>query len=437
MNEKTEAEEVPKAEGTEPEVEETHEHPPEKQASGGSGAFLATLLALLILGGAFFYLWQQQSAVKADMRALEGSIDKLLEVIEQRHQEQLTTIPPHQHSAMDEGIRQNATQLRQLQNQVGELRKQVGQDHLGWMVAEVDYLLRIADHRLSLEHDRQTAIAALRTASNRMELQDKNVFADVIQKIQEDINAIDAFDVPDRNLLASEIAELINKLEQLPLSTRASPSSRVPEPVVDTAASDSWDSFWQKIRRDLRGLVTIRREGEAQRPVLAPEPRYFLRQNLQLKLESARLALLTGNTQAWRTTLDEAGEWLSRYFDVDNEQVSNALNALERLAAVELSPALPQLDETRALLQKIAEQKEAAESADTAAEPVQDEKPSGPTEKAVDNRPQGTDSTAEPIAEETKAEGEEPPPQETPPPTEPSQSMPADDMPSLPKGDQP
>ncbi|MFO7592612.1 MAG: uroporphyrinogen-III C-methyltransferase [Pseudomonadota bacterium] len=434
MNEKTETAEGPGSDTPEPEVPETHEHPPEKQGSGGSAPFLATLIVVVVLGGAFFYLWQQQSAVKADMRALEGSIDKLLEVVETRHQELLTTTAPHQHSAMDEGIRQNSEQLGRLQNQLNELQLRVGQDHFGWMVAEVDYLLRIAEHRLSLEHDRETAIAALRTARNRLEMQDRSVFADVIQQIDDDINAIDAIEAPNRNLLANRIAELLERAERLPLSSRASTTPQTDDAPSTTAADDNQKTFWQKILHDLRGLVTIRRESEVKRPVLAPQPRYFLRQNLQLKLESARLALLNGNTRAWRTTLNEAADWLSRYYDVDNEQVNGTITALEQLSAVELNPPLPTLDATRTLLQQTAQQAADTGEDDSAPRPADEEEDNtqapDSTEENVEETtettiPEGGENTA-PAAEKPPGDGETPAPQ-----------PPADDMPPMPEGEQP
>lgn len=433
MNDKSEAAEGPEPQLPESEAPEHHEHAPAKQTSGGSGAFLATVLVLLILGGGFFYLWQQQSTVKADMNALEGSIDKLLEVIEKRHQEQLTTIQTHQHSA----IGQNSEQLSRLHSQIRELRMRVGQDRFGWMVAEVDYLLRIADNRLSLEHDRETAIAALRTARSRLKAQDNDIFADVIQKIDENIDTINAVQEPNRNLLAERIAELLDTVEQLPLSTRATPSPEADGAPSDTAGDDSWDSFWQKIRRDLRVLVTIRREGEAERPVLAPQPRYFLRQNLQLKLESARLALLSGNSQAWRGTLNEAKGWLSRYFDVDNEQVSSMIATLDQLAAIALNPPLPKLDATRTLLQQTVQQATTEQDADsTLTTPVDAE--AGGTAEAV------PDTSAKEEAGETtdtkvkKDEANAEPAPKKPPAKDDAAapSPPVDDMPPIPEGDQ-
>jgi uroporphyrin-III C-methyltransferase len=88
------------------------------------------------------------------------------------------------------------------------------------------------------------------------------------------------------------------------------------------------------------------------RPLLAPEQEYFLRLNLKLKLESARLALLEDDPVVWRAALREARDWLDRWFDVDETAVSSAADELERLAAAEIRPQRPDISRSLELLRQ-------------------------------------------------------------------------------------
>ncbi|MCW8839557.1 MAG: uroporphyrinogen-III C-methyltransferase [Gammaproteobacteria bacterium] len=422
MSDKTEtsdvAEEIPGNEAAE--TAETHEHEPAKQTSGGRTAFLISLLALLLLGGSFFYLWQQQQNLRADLGALEGSIDKLSGVMERRHQEQLEQlrdIPEHPHPEINGRIEQNHAQLRQLQGRIRQLGSRVGQGQRDWVIAETEYLLGIAEHRLNLERDPRTARAALDAARTRLESLDSESFAAVIRQIDADIDKVSAIQLPDRAAMARELTTLATAVEALPLSPTAaapSPSSGTDKVESEPPLPDTtWKAIWQKIWRDLRGLVTIRRQGEVERLTLPPEQRYFLRQNLQLKLESARFALLAGNSAAWQAALDESGTWLRRYFDTSSQPVITALDTLAQLAAVELEPVLPQLGETRALLQgTVLQQEPAAETETAPAE--QNVAPAAETDPVPAAEP-ATEESSPPAAKESGGEKTAPVTEDLPP----------------------
>lgn len=363
-----------------PDVPETHEHLPAKQGSRGNRTFPLKLLILVVLAGFFFYLWQQQHGLQNDVKALESSVDKLLGVVEQRHQQQmeaLKSVPSHQHSTLEQRLGELGATLNQQQRSLQQLRSRLGQERRGWVIAEAEYLLRIADHRLQLEQDPLTAIAALRAARSRLEKYDSQSFAAVINQIGVDIDKLAAIELPDRSAMAEEIATLAATIDALPLADQANPIATQQDDTsgnsAESLSDDSWKSIWQKVWRDIRGLVTIRREGEVERPILVPEQRYFLRQNLQMKLESARLSLLAGNASAWRASLKEAAEWMRRYFDVTELSVSTAITTLERLSGVELAPALPTLDESRRLLQQAAATPGAALQQPDTAKPAQAE----------------------------------------------------------------
>ncbi|MDZ7810454.1 MAG: uroporphyrinogen-III C-methyltransferase [Arhodomonas sp.] len=59
-------------------------------------------------------------------------------------------------------------------------------------------------------------------------------------------------------------------------------------------------------------------------PLRPIEERYFLRENLRLRLEGARLAALQGDTSTYRDGLERAREWLQRYYDGDDPAVAEA-----------------------------------------------------------------------------------------------------------------
>ena len=60
------------------------------------------------------------------------------------------------------------------------------------------------------------------------------------------------------------------------------------------------DRAMASLRNAVGGVVSVRRADEAMQPLIAPEAQYFLRANLALQLQAARLALLRGEESIFR-----------------------------------------------------------------------------------------------------------------------------------------
>lgn len=336
---------------------EEADHHPAKQSSGSTLAFLAIVIALGA-GGGIFYVWQQQLAIQGENRALEQRIDSLLSVVEERHRNQLEridTLAEHRHAETEQ-------QLERVDGAIQELRGRIGMEHREWAVAEVEYLLRIAEHRLNLERDQSAALALLHEARSLLAMQEQGEYLPVLRLIDTDIRKLTAVSLPDRGALAAELADLAATVTALPLAVvettgvDAQPSAESAPRETQSSESSGWRRVAGMIWQDIRSLVTIRREGVAPRPLLQPDQHYFLKQNLQLKLETARLALLAGNSRTYRDALAEADEWLQRFFDTSARAVTEARATIARLAPIELQPQLPAIGRSRQLLQQVTRQ---------------------------------------------------------------------------------
>lgn len=334
-----------------PEQPEQHEHHPAKQSSGSTGTFLAILLATVAIVGVLV-LWQKQQTLKLDSQVLQQSVGRLLDMVEQSHEAQMQQLADHRHPATE-------AQLERTAALVQELRGRLGQERQEYFITEIEYLLRTASYRLTLEHDRKTALSALGQARQRLASQELGFYQPVIQQIDKDIANISTVTLPDRNRIATELATLIDAAEHWPFAVRQEETAQQapaeqPEPAGQTTEETAMQRMLDRVWEDIKGLVTVRHNGEVARPLLQPHQRYFLQQNMQLKLQAARLALLAGNDDAYRGSLSEAGDWITRYFDSSSLPVSEAQSTIEQLATVDLSPELPTLGNSLALLHQAA-----------------------------------------------------------------------------------
>lgn len=397
------------------EVETEQPEAPKKKRGAGAAAFTATLVALIAVGGVL-YLYQQQLFLKRDVQTLQQGLGKLLTVVESNNRdvlERLKTVPEHQHPQL-------SNRLQQAEQLLADTRMRIGQDRHTWALAEAEYLVRIAEHDLRFKHSTITATAALQSARSRLEAEDRQGFAEPIRRLDSDINAISLVQLPDREALANELNALVAGIDNLPLLRQE--QSGAPKTPPEAAAPEEKRSGWDKLWADLGSLITVRHEEDlVAKPMLPPEQRYFLRRNLQLKLESARVALLLDNTAAWKASLEESSDWTKRYFDSSEASVKEALATLDRLAAAKLMATLPDLTTTRELLRKLAQQAAAAtlQQPAAAAEPKPAPAKPKPAPKPAAKKPAPTPAPEAPKAVEAPAE-------------KPAAEAPANDLPAAP-----
>ena len=77
---------------------------------------------------------------------------------------------------------------------------------------------------------------------------------------------------------------------------------------------------------------------------------FFLRQNLSLKLEAARLQLLQKEFAAMKSTLAEASSWVRDYFDIGSSKVSAFLEQLNSLQELDTGSQRPDISKSLSAL---------------------------------------------------------------------------------------
>lgn len=353
----------------------------EKKRGSAAGLFIAVLAVLLALAAVagIYYLYKQeqvQNAVLADrFVALQSGIDsnqqKLTEL------SRLDTLKQEIDAVRAEiGNVTNVSQRIEAEQQalnttLAAMTTKLGRTTVAWRLAEIEYLLIIANNRLRLEQDRNTALVALQTADQKLRAVGDPAFVPVRQSIASEVTGLKAVQAPDITGMALSLGSLARAVDELPLLDT--------QPVLASGPADEsskveyqslgWADIPAAMWNDIRSLVVVRRVDRPIEPLLPPAQEWYLRQNLQLKLEQARLALLRHETTLFRHQLDEAAEWISAYFDVESGAVASLLDDLEALKKKELQPTMPDISTSLRLLREqmkgLGEEVEAAQREDS------------------------------------------------------------------------
>jgi uroporphyrin-3 C-methyltransferase len=87
-------------------------------------------------------------------------------------------------------------------------------------------------------------------------------------------------------------------------------------------------------------------------PLLAPEQNYFLRENIKLRLLSARIALLRHDEVTYRADLRAVEKWLLEHFDMRESSSKIMLSTIRQLSADNIVIEVPNINESLTLVNK-------------------------------------------------------------------------------------
>jgi len=219
-----------------------------------------------------------------------------------------------------------------------------------WVLAEVEYLLNIANSRLNLEQDVDAALTALNAAAKQLGKLNLPDLAEIQQLIRNEIESLNS--VPKLNLpqMAQRLASLGNNIEQLPL---AKPKAAT---LVSNKAADSepkqWEVLADQVWAALKPLVSVRNSKDPVMAPLTPEKQAYLTQNLQLKIESARLALLRTDNTTFHENLKVVNEWISRFYDIESSAGADMISTLDEFQQTTIDTELPNISGSLNALQQ-------------------------------------------------------------------------------------
>src|SRR4030095_228256 len=130
-------------------------------------------------------------------------------------------------------------------------------------------------------------------------------------------------------------------IDTLPLAK----DERLPAPAVAPPPGDEpeWRKFLREAWAEVKGLVRVEVADRPAAPLVPPPQQYFLRENLRLRLLSARIALLNRDAASFRADLSAADEWVKQYFDTRQKNVQMLQATLKQLAGTPMAADLPDL----------------------------------------------------------------------------------------------
>ncbi|WP_153764131.1 uroporphyrinogen-III C-methyltransferase [Endozoicomonas sp. OPT23] len=377
--------------------------PRSKPAKSGRGiAALALVLSVSALSLSAYIGWRAMPLEKKQPSLITG-------------QEQLTTQIARQQARLTEAIRQLAPLKSQIDSQqernerllkrtdslaqsVSEL---AGTSRSGWKLAEVEYLLRLANQQMLMGSDIKAAKKLLINADSILvDLDDFRLFS-VREALAEDISLLNAIPEFDQQGLYLRLEAVSKQVSELPVLQKAPSLEAEPSEQNSSASASSGD--WKAVSLEMMKNVwnsfsslfrfTPNRD-EPVKALLSPAEDSMIRQNLSLLLEQGKLALLTRDQVIFESSLKQASNWIKRYFVLSGTAASGMVEELVKLQTLDISPAQPDISHSLVALKEY-------QTADTLPEPSQE--PSQNTVEPIKAEPPVAPVIAQPPAQPSAA----------------------------------
>jgi uroporphyrin-3 C-methyltransferase len=312
------------------------------------------ILILLVLGAGLYWLIEQQKIAIASMAdrvdASEQQFDGQLSQLNQTMTtgSASTTQLLENLNSTDVGLAEKITEIVKIQDMTNDDVKRV------WAMAEVEFLLQTASQRVLLAADSEGARMALALADEKLKaLADPRLYR-LRALLSDEQLALASVAKVDIDGLAVRLQSVINQLDNLQVLMAPAISMAEAESEATSVTPADWKAALTAAWDSVRTLVTIRHQEDGAAAVLVPEERFFLYQNLHLKLETARTALLAGREVIYHDSLASAEQWLVQYFT--GEERDAVLASVKALNAEKITVTMPDISGSLVWLQEKGDQ---------------------------------------------------------------------------------
>ncbi|AYA62867.1 uroporphyrinogen-III C-methyltransferase [Alteromonas sp. RKMC-009] len=339
-------------------AEPTSKHP------SHAGLWIVIILTLLIAAGTaaagYWFLWQKDSGQSAladeqsAQKAILGNLNdenaqlqrKLIE-LEKSKQALAGTV-----NSLTEKTESLQLQTEQLLSQLGEME---GRRPSDWLLAEADYLVRMAGRKVWLEQDTDTAVLLLENADQRLkELSDPSVIP-VRGLIAQDIQTLRQVNRTDTVKLALTLSGFLSQVDALPLKTFTRPDENTGKEALSESVDD-WKSnlakVWHSIVDD---FISVRRTDAPVAPMMTAEEMWLYKEQLKLQIMQAQSAAMSGEDNLYQQSVANAKALLNDKFDTDAPEINGALSTLDALGEANVQENLPEELSAMAPLQRLLE----------------------------------------------------------------------------------
>ncbi|MHC6528636.1 uroporphyrinogen-III C-methyltransferase [Vibrio proteolyticus] len=327
----------------------------EKQAKRGVKlGIVAIVISIALSGGLAYHASQKDAAYQAQISALQTQLAHAqtamqsdLDSMEQQTVKKATEITHRAETVLT----QQQKSIESLQLAIADVKGRRPND---WLLAEANYLVKLAGRKLFLEHDAETATRLMESADQRIAALNDPSLVPLRKAMANDITDLKSIPLVDRDGLVLRITALQQKVDRLPLANALLPKeAHADEQPVSDDINDWQTNLMTSLKDFSENFITFRTRDGNVVPLLTPEQDFYLKENIKAKLETAIRAVYQEQQPVYTSALSTALEWSGNYLNQKDKGVRDFNAVLEQLSKQEIQVEYPVELETQDILNRV------------------------------------------------------------------------------------
>ncbi len=328
--------------------------PREKQRDGRVLSAVAIVIALAI--GAGLYL---NGKHQADVQAQTNQqLSEQLSALQQQlgsDKRQLTQQLTDAGTALQEARTKQDNSAKELETLREKVATISGNDTRTWLLAQADYLVKLAGRKLWSDQDVTTAAALLKSADTSLAEMNDPSMTTVRRALTQDISSLSTVSQVDYDGIILKLNQLSNGVDNLRLADDDNDDAPMDSDGGELSGSlrewrqnlvKSWHNF-------MDDFITIRRRDNTAQPLLAPNQDVYLRENIRSRLLIAAQAVPRHQEEIYKQSLDAVSSWVRAWYDTNDAATRAFLAQVDELSQQTISMDVPDSLESQPLLEKL------------------------------------------------------------------------------------
>ena len=330
----------------------------EKKKAGNktSLALSAIAIAIAIAAGIGLYGLNKQQATRQNATTSElASQVAALQKAQENQKSELEGVIKQQADQLNEAKHQQETLAKQLDELQQKVAMISGSDAKTWLLAQADFLVKLAGRKLWSDQDVTTAAALLKSADASLADMNDPSLIGARRAITDDIATLSAVSQVDYDGMILKVNQLANQIDNLRLADNNDDDSPMDADSDELSSSISeWRVNLQKSWQNfMDSFITVRRRDETAVPLLAPNQDIYLRENIRSRLLVAAQAVPRHQEETWKQSLDNVSTWVRAYYDTDDATTKAFLDEVDKLSQQSITMTVPETLQSQALLEKL------------------------------------------------------------------------------------
>ncbi|HBR6874600.1 TPA: uroporphyrinogen-III C-methyltransferase [Klebsiella pneumoniae] len=327
-----------------------------KAGNKTSLALSAIAIAIAIAAGIGLYGLNKQQATRQNATTSElASQVAALQKAQENQKSELEGVIKQQADQLNEAKHQQETLAKQLDELQQKVAVISGSDAKTWLLAQADFLVKLAGRKLWSDQDVTTAAALLKSADASLTDMNDPSLIGARRAITDDIATLSAVSQVDYDGMILKVNQLANQIDNLRLADNNDDDSPMDADSDELSSSISeWRVNLQKSWQNfMDSFITVRRRDETAVPLLAPNQDIYLRENIRSRLLVAAQAVPRHQEETWKQSLDNVSTWVRAYYDTDDATTKAFLDEVDKLSQQSITMTVPETLQSQALLEKL------------------------------------------------------------------------------------